>query len=118
MLFDINDNSDQGDKAREEGHADKSSIHVKGFRPGLSRHALNKMGVVDDHQTALIELAKCGFFPVYDVGVERLILFVEDSDVTHSDALKRWEGSVPRYAETYYSPVSGIQSLLDLKNEE
>lgn len=113
-IFDINVNSDQGDHSGRQGQA--GSI-VKGFRPGLSCYALDKLGVVDDHQTALKNLAECGFFPVYDVGVERLILFVEDGDVTHSDAMKRWEGSVPRYAEAYYSPVSGIQALLD-QNEE
>ena len=115
-ILDINFNSDQGDHSGRQGQA--GSI-VKGFRPGLSCYALDKLGVVpvDDHQTALKNLAECGFFPVYDVGVERLILFVEDGDVTHSDAMKRWEGSVPRYAEAYYSPVSGIQALLD-QNEE
>lgn len=110
---DINVYSDQGGDLARQGQAGI----IKGFRPGLSRHALNKLGVVDDHQTALMNLADCDFFPVYDVGVERLIMFVEDGDVTHSDAMKRWEGSVPRYAEAYYSPVSGIQALLD-QNEE
>jgi len=105
---------DENDKSREQGLAGNV---IKGFRPGLSRRALNRLGGIDDHQTALMHLADCGFFPVYDVGVERLIMFVKDGDVTHSDAMKRWEGSMPRYAESYYSPVAGIQALLD-RNEE
>ena len=89
----------------------------KGFRPGLSHHALNQLAGIDDYQRALRCLASCGVFPVYDVGVERLVFFVDDDDVSDFEAMARWEGSTPRYAECYYSSVSGIQVLLDHSKE-
>lgn len=88
----------------------------KGIRPGLPFTLLDELAVVseDNWQGALECMSNHGFYPVYDVGVERLVLFTSsDACESEVDASTRWEESEPKYAGTYYCNVRGIQALLN-----
>mmetsp|Transcript_20986 Transcript_20986/g.45765 ORF Transcript_20986/g.45765 Transcript_20986/m.45765 type:complete len:486 (-) Transcript_20986:612-2069(-) len=88
----------------------------KGIRPGLPSTLLDELASVsaEDWQGSLECMSNHGFYPVYDVGVERLVLFTS-SDACESgvDVSTRWEESEPKYAGTYYCNIRGIQALLN-----
>mmetsp|Transcript_1165 Transcript_1165/g.1839 ORF Transcript_1165/g.1839 Transcript_1165/m.1839 type:complete len:183 (+) Transcript_1165:1-549(+) len=115
-----------------------STPQPKGGRLGLPLEALDALDKIPDSSeaTAALEcLSQYGFYPVYDTGVERLMLLVvppNDDDDHSNNAIaitkatkgiagddnessciqSLWKSSVPTYASSYYSKNSGIASLL------
>lgn len=88
-------------------------------RLGLTADVLGELASIDDVSKARNCLARHGFYPVYDTGVERLMMVVPDSDaasVKEGDcdrsSVELWKHSVPTYAASYYSNNSGIAALL------
>jgi len=92
--------------------------------PSFVLSALEKCGNKPD--AAIACLSRHHFYPVYDTGVERLIMVVPNSlSATHTEnkgsqelnATMLWESSVPSYAKAYYSTNPGIFSLLKQAEE-
>ena len=51
-----------------------------------------------------------GFSPVFDAGVERLMLIVDSGDDTNTKQL--WDDSMPCYVKEHYSSNKGVESML------
>ena len=83
-------------------------------RLGLDDVLLEELHSQNTYEGAIHCLAQHQYYPVYDAGVERLLLIVSNQqEQSHQSAMKLWQNSVPTYASTYYSSNTGIQSLLD-----
>jgi hypothetical protein len=93
---------------------DKNNPDQRGQRVGLPLSIcdeLDQVGITADQSRAI--LAKHNYFLVYDAGVERLFKIVNDTLSTHAaTSLDYWNGSEPKYAESYYSNNAGIGALL------
>ena len=107
-----------GLKLPEEGKEREGGLRP-GARAGLPAEVHEELGKIDrdDWKGALRCLAEHNFFPVHDVGVERLVLFPgRASSGTKQEggvgASELWEASEPKYANIYYSNNSGIDALL------
>ncbi|KAL9179437.1 hypothetical protein ACHAXT_008727 [Thalassiosira profunda] len=55
---------------------------------------------------------EAGFRPVFDAGVERLMMVVGSDNTEQLSASELWEKSTPRYVKEHYSPNAGIESML------
>jgi spermidine synthase len=87
-------------------------------RLGLEEHILEELQQQDSQESALECLAHHDFYPVYDAGVERLLLLVpKDYKQPTQSALHLWQKSIPTYASHYYSSNNGIQALLEHANK-
>ena len=83
--------------------------------PPQTRAALDSLTAADE---ASRRLARDGYYPVHDAGVERLYKIV--SDTAANDARQRnesakmlWRTASPRYVARYYSNNTGIVALLE-----
>jgi hypothetical protein len=87
-------------------------------RLGVEEHVLGELANLNTYQDSIACLASYGYFPVYDAGVERLIMIVPkdntnyNSKQQHTSAKELWKQSIPTYAPTYYSPNTGVAALL------
>jgi len=75
---------------------------------------LEEQTLVENHdgdqpwQTAAMH----GFQPVFDAGVERLMLVVESENTKQLSPSHLWENSLPRYVKEHYSSNEGIENML------
>jgi len=53
-----------------------------------------------------------GFHPVFDAGVERLMLVVDSDETKQLSPLELWEKSTPRYVKEHYSSNAGVENML------
>ena len=90
-------------------------------RMGLSTTVLGQLDSSTFREEASLCLYRNGILPVYDSGVERLMMVVKsqatrsNGDAVKADAaatLMLWRKSSTQYATSYYSPNSGISVLL------
>lgn len=51
-----------------------------------------------------------GFHPVFDTGVEKLVLIVDGRE--DEDTKQLWDHSTPRYVQRHYSPNKGVDQML------
>ncbi|KAL7543312.1 hypothetical protein ACHAXR_012621 [Thalassiosira sp. AJA248-18] len=56
--------------------------------------------------------AQQGFHPVFDAGVERLMLVVASEKTEHLQPTKLWENSEPRFPKEHYSSNTGIANMI------
>lgn len=97
---------------------DNSKSKTKG-RLGVPANVLEELSSIKDSGKALTCLAGHGYHPIYDAGVERLIMVVPKDDRVERPAVQLWKQSMPTYATSYYSNNSGIAALLDfIKQKE
>jgi hypothetical protein len=82
-------------------------------RLGLPANVVEELSSIADSKEALKCLADHGYNPVYDAGVERLMMIVPKNGRNERSAVELWRHSVPTYATSYYSNNSGIAALLD-----
>ena len=54
--------------------------------------------------------AQARFHPVFDTGVERLVLIVDRKE--DEDTKQLWNNSIPRYVQQHYSPNKGVEQML------
>ena len=54
--------------------------------------------------------AENGFHPVFDTGVERLVLIIDGKD--DEDTKQLWDNSMPWYVQQHYSPNKGVDQML------
>lgn len=88
-----------------------------GGRLGLPSNVLEELSFITNAEQARECLARHGYYPVYDTGVERLMMLVPNSKAMQqrgSDcrAIDLWKTSVPTYASSYYSQNAGIAAVL------
>ena len=85
-----------------------------GSRPGLPSRVLEQLSEISrsDWESSLQCMSSAGFNPVYDAGVERLMLLTSAQGDRNDSALELWSRSVPTYATSYYSDNSGIWATL------
>ena len=93
------------------------SSNKNGARLGLLSHILTELSSITNAVQALECLARHSLYPVYDTGVERLMMLLPNSEASRrvgdtKSGLELWEKSVPSYASSYYSSNSGIAALL------
>jgi len=86
-------------------------------RLGLSSEVLGELSSITDAAQALTCVVRHGFYPVYDTGVERLMMLLPNSEAANKrgdgeSALELWKESLPTYTSSYYSNNSGIAALL------
>ena len=95
-------------------------------RLGLPDIVLEQLERATYHDDAILCLYRNGCLPVYDSGVERLMMLVnsrnasltlqgnrDDAETVHTATTKRlWTKSATQYASKYYSPNRGIALLL------
>ena len=89
-----------------------ASRKTKG-RLGVPANVLGELSSIEDSTEAFTCLAGHGYHPIYDAGVERLMMVVPKDDRVERSAVQLWKQSVPTYATSYYSNNSGISALLD-----
>lgn len=90
-----------------------------GGRPGVEDHVLDELAGLHTYEEALYCLEKYDYYPVYDAGVERLLMVVSDaeskaaqSSVADDKSTKEVEYTPSTYAATYRTSNSGIAALL------
>lgn len=86
-------------------------------RSGVDKETLEELDRVTTSEDALMILIQRGYYPVYDTGVERLLMIVSkkssiEASTLAFSALDLWKTSVPSYSSTYYSSNQGISALL------
>ncbi|EEC45016.1 predicted protein [Phaeodactylum tricornutum CCAP 1055/1] len=86
-------------------------------RIGLPADTLQRLNTTSSAEAARSTLLESGHFPVYDAGVERLLLLVSHSSaaIEHGKdvcAKALWSDSQPSYTSRYYSSNCGITALL------
>lgn len=54
-----------------------------------------------------------GFGPVFDAGVERLMLIVDEGSSNNLTPETLWNASKPKFVTDHYSPNSGIEEMID-----
>ena len=67
------------------------------------------------------DVAQYGYHPVFDVGVERLMMLVEmnnvayngDDNISTMTPMELWGASTPCYAREHYSSNAGVSAMLD-----
>ena len=77
-------------------------------RLGVDEHLLEQLEGATNHEEALNCLVRNGYYPVYDAGVERLIMAEAEGSL---DVLKM-KNIVPSYGASYSSKNAGISLLL------
>lgn len=101
----------------ENGGKDVANNMVtsKLLRVGLPQQLTNELEQYDDdksiNQTCWDIAKKYGFYPVFDAGVERLMLIVDDGGGSKPEAL--WKESTPRFVTDHYSPNTGIGKMIE-----
>jgi hypothetical protein len=95
-------------------------------RIGLDAVTLTELDQTSTADDALLCLYRNGMFPVYDAGVERLIMLVPGSDACRRRQVFTatvnckctttvnyiWRQSTTQYSSSYYSDNSGVRALL------
>lgn len=85
-------------------------------RVGLPLTLLEQLDSQQTCAEALCCLEANEFYPVYDVGVERLFLIVKQENQKHLghsiSPRELWKKSVPTYSSSYYSRNKGIAAIL------
>ena len=67
------------------------------------------------------DVARYGYHPVFDAGVERLMMLVEmnnvayngDDNISTMTPMELWDASTPCYAREHYSSNAGVSAMLD-----
>ena len=85
-------------------------------RPGVEAHVLEELASISIYEDAINCLEQYQYFPVYDAGVERLIMTISNP-ATSGDKFSQ-DSNLPAdfdpatYAATYRTDNSGIAALL------
>ncbi|KAL7491642.1 hypothetical protein ACHAWT_001871 [Skeletonema menzelii] len=97
----------------------KSSNEISTGRPGIDEHVLEELASLDTHEEALHCLGQNDYYPVYDAGVERLVMTLntQSSEATSKETMVQdcapQADFVPAtYAATYRTNNSGISAIL------
>ena len=87
------------------------------LRVGLPLHLTNELetyNVDNKADRSCWDLAnKYGFQPVFDAGVERLMLIVDDGSADELKPETLWNASTPKFVTDHYSPNNGIEEMID-----
>lgn len=97
---------------------------VNDIRLGVPEAIMKELEEVEDEAGAVECLESHDYVPVYDMGVERLILLIRGSKMEAHNKLDRtswpvlsakqvWKHSTPTFPDTYYSSNRGVQMLLE-----
>ena len=84
---------------------------VESGRMGVPHRVWKELNQTSCPREARAVLARHQYYPVYDAGVERLFLVVNNNN-NHTHPLELWQNSQPSYPLSYYSNNTGITSLL------
>jgi hypothetical protein len=96
--------------------ANNNMTTSKLLRVGLPQQLTNELEQYDGdkatNQTCWDIAKKYGFYPVFDAGVERLMLIVDDGrGGSKPEAL--WRSSTPKFVTDHYSPNAGIGKMIE-----
>jgi hypothetical protein len=114
------------------GSKENDSNNEKNGRPGIPSDIFIQLGEITDDNGAVEVLRSNSLFPIYDAGVERRLLVVQNTkleiqasqrreeldlnDIIHGvdvkDSVEIWQNSKPSFPAEYYSSNTGINSLL------
>lgn len=92
-----------------------NSNDISTGRPGIDEHVLAELASLNTHKEALNCLGQYEYYPVYDAGVERLIMVVrnaQSSAASLSEEVSKQEFVPATYAATYRTNNSGISAVL------
>jgi len=80
------------------------------LRAGLPKSLMDQLDQDNLEVSPWQLVSKAGFHPVFDTGVERLVLIVDRKD--DEDTKQLWNNSIPRYVQQHYSPNKGVDQML------
>ena len=90
-------------------------------RLGIPITVRNELELIATAKEAFECLLSYNYYPVYDAGVERLMMVVSSNPTTvDNQSLSPkdlWSQSIPNYGHSYYSENSGISALLNEAEE-
>lgn len=98
-----------------EQNSENSSMAVSAMlRAGLPQNLLEEL---QQHENQISDLpwkvaAQEGFQPVFDAGVERLMLVVDKGRNIPLSPSELWESSMPRYVREHYSSNQGVENMI------
>ena len=102
-----------------QSSASKNSNEISTGRPGIEEHVLKELASLDTHKEALHCLGRNDYYPVYDAGVERLVMTLNtqsstttSKEMTMQDTAMQAEFVPATYAATYRTNNSGISAIL------
>ncbi|KAL7451959.1 hypothetical protein ACHAWC_003716, partial [Mediolabrus comicus] len=99
----------------EMDFANNNMTTSKLLRVGLPQQLTDELKQYDGdkptNQTCWDIAKKYGFYPVFDAGVERLMLIIDDRGGSKPEAL--WKESSPRFVTDHYSPNAGIGKMIE-----
>jgi len=93
------------------GVSNKKDTKTQLGRLGVDEHVLEELESITNHDEALKFLEDNMYYPVYDAGVERLVMTVPKSH-TRADLDTCHNSIIPSYGASYSSNNTGISSLL------
>jgi predicted O-methyltransferase YrrM len=99
--------------------AQRKSDVSSGGRPGVEDHVIDELARLHTYEDSLHCLEKYDYYPVYDAGVERLLMVVPgagskaaQSSVADDESIQEVEYVPSTYAATYRTSNCGIAALL------
>jgi hypothetical protein len=114
-----NKSNSNNSRNNDTSDAQRKSYLSSGGRPGVEVHVLDELAGLHTYEEALHCLEKYDYYPVYDAGVERLLMVVSDAEskaaqasVADDKSIKEVEYVPSTYAATYRTSNSGIAALL------
>ena len=88
------------------------------LRSGLPDSLLKGLNSIDDCQCPWRRTYDAGFVPVFDAGVERLMMVVDNDDIG-MPVIDLWDQSTPKFVSAHYSDNIGVARMLrDIQRAE
>lgn len=89
------------------------SNEISTGRPGIEEHVFEELASLNTHEEALNCLERNDYYPVYDAGVERLVMSLSNAQSSAaSSSFEETSMQDSTYAATYRTNNSGISAIL------
>ena len=105
-----NNNNDVRSLSSASNH-NSNNNEISTGRPGVEEHVLEELASLNTHEEALDCLQRNEYYPVYDAGVERLVMSLSNSQ-SSAAASGETEFVPATYAATYRTHNGGISAIL------
>ncbi len=90
-----------------------TSLLLRSGLPLLLLNELHQYNEVETDQSCWDVARNYGFLPVFDAGVERLMLLVDDGGSNQLQPETLWNESTPRFVTDHYSKNHGVEKMIN-----